>query len=227
LWVKEKVSKAGAEVVLIDGIADVYDANESDRAKVKAFVRAMLRLIPPTGAVILIGHVNRETARNAETTEGYRGTTGWHNPVRSRMYMRAASTTPGNDQFIVELQENQFGKKEFTLQVRFDEHVRVLAADDRPLPGAAAPNDADFDALVAIIRAADQRGDPVPAASTGQRTAFNVMSVQEIFPSIFEGKKASRCFRDAIERLRSSDRIRVWSDKGPSRHWREVYCVPD
>jgi RecA-family ATPase len=225
-WVRTQAANTGAEVLVIDGIADVYAANESDRAKVKAFVRAMLRLIPLTGAVILIGHVNRDTARNPETSEGYSGSTAWHNAVRSRIYMRALSADPDANAFVAGLQKNQYGRPGFTLRVRFDATADVLVADDRPLPGTAEPEEADLDALVEIIRAADERSDPVPAASTGQRTAFHVMSVQPTFPAIFAGKKASRPFRQAIEKLRSSGRIKVRNDKGPSRHKREVFYAP-
>jgi len=226
-WVKSKVADTEAEVVIVDGITDVYDANESDRAKVKAFVRAMLMLIPPTGAVILIGHVNRDTARNPKTSEGYSGSTGWHNAVRSRMYMRAVSGTSHVDGFLVELKKNQFASQEFTLRVSFNAAAGVLVPDDRPLPGTAEPEENDLDVLVEIVRAADERGDPVPAASTGQRTAFHVMSVQETFPAVFAGQKAPRSFRQAMERLRAAGRIRAREEKGPSRHKREVFFAPD
>jgi hypothetical protein len=227
LWVKSRVADTGAEVVIIDGIADVYAANESDRAQVKAFVRAMLKLIPLTGAVILIGHVNRDTARNPETSEGYSGSTAWHNAVRSRIYMRAVNSNSQADGFLIELRKNQFASSEFTLRVNFDAPADVLVPDDRPLPGTAEPEESDLDVLVEIIRAADERGDPVPAASTGQRTTFHVMSVQQSFPAVFAAQKAPKSFRQAIEKLRASKRIRVRDDKGPSRHKREVFYVPD
>jgi len=226
-WVKSKVAETGAEVVVVDGIADVYDANESDRAKVKAFVRTLLRLIPSTGAVILIGHVNRDTARNPATSQGYSGSTAWHNAVRSRMYMYSRSTDQADDGFIVELQKSQHGRPGFKLQVRFDEQQDVLVPDDRPLPGTTEPEESDLDVLVEIVRAADERSDPVPAASMGRRTAFHVMSVHPTFPKIFAGQKASKSFWKAMEGLRQAGRIRARTEKGPSRHKREVFYAPD
>ena len=73
------------EALVVDGISDTYAGNENDRGDVKRYVNALVSLMPAdTGAVILVGHIAKPTAANAATTEGYSGSTGWHNAVRAR-----------------------------------------------------------------------------------------------------------------------------------------------
>jgi RecA-family ATPase len=71
--------------LFVDGISDTYGGNENVKTDVKRYVNALVGLIPPvTGAVVLEGHVAKPAATNGQTTEGYSGTTGWHNSVRAR-----------------------------------------------------------------------------------------------------------------------------------------------
>ena len=52
----EWMRRNGIEVLVVDGISDVFGGNENSRGEVKRFVNLLLALIPPaTGAVIMIG----------------------------------------------------------------------------------------------------------------------------------------------------------------------------
>ena len=103
------------QVLMVDGISDTYDGNENARAEVKAFVNALLALIPPDdGAVVLVGHVSKPAA-GSKYSEGYSGSTGWHNSVRARWYLYP-ETMVGDDgrpertgNLCMELQKSNLG----------------------------------------------------------------------------------------------------------------------
>jgi RecA-family ATPase len=86
----EHMKEYGSEALFVDGISDTYGGNENAGGEVKRFVNSLLALIPPeTGAVLLIGHVNKLMAGGSSaTTEGYSGSTSWHNSCRARWYLR-------------------------------------------------------------------------------------------------------------------------------------------
>ena len=70
-----RMREYGSEVLIIDGITDTFGGNENSRGEVKHFVNALLALIPAdTGALVLVGHVNKATAGGA-SGEGYSGST--------------------------------------------------------------------------------------------------------------------------------------------------------
>jgi hypothetical protein len=72
-------------LVLIDTVADVYPANENDRAKVRQFVGILRGLaIRQKCAVMLLGH---PSLSGLSSGSGMSGSTAWNNSVRSRLYL--------------------------------------------------------------------------------------------------------------------------------------------
>lgn len=54
--------------------------------------RTLRRPGPQDGACLLLSHVDKSTAKNAETTQGYSGSTAWNNTVRAHWYLRSEVT---------------------------------------------------------------------------------------------------------------------------------------
>ena len=76
-------------LIVIDTLADVYPANESDRAKVRQFVGILRGLaLKRKCAVMLLAHPSL-TGLNSGT--GTSGSTAWNNSVRSRLYLSRIS----------------------------------------------------------------------------------------------------------------------------------------
>ncbi|WP_176556364.1 AAA family ATPase [Rubellimicrobium rubrum] len=72
-------------LVVIDTLADVYPANENDRAKVRQFVGILRGLaIRQKCAVMLLAH---PSLSGLSSGSGMSGSTAWNNSVRSRLYM--------------------------------------------------------------------------------------------------------------------------------------------
>ncbi|SEM02379.1 RecA-family ATPase [Roseovarius tolerans] len=76
-------------LIVIDTLADVYPANENDRAKVRQFVGILRGLaLKRNCAVMLLAHPSL-TGLNSGT--GTSGSTAWNNSVRSRLYLSRIS----------------------------------------------------------------------------------------------------------------------------------------
>ena len=72
-------------LIVVDTLADVYPANENDRAKVRQFVGILRGLaLKRNCAVLMLAHPSL-TGLNSGT--GTSGSTAWNNSVRSRLYL--------------------------------------------------------------------------------------------------------------------------------------------
>ncbi len=197
------------QVLVVDGISDTYDGNENARAEVKAYVNALLALIPPDdGAVVLVGHVAK-LAANTSTKEGYSGSTGWHNSVRARWYLypelqngddgKPAST--GN--LMLELQKSNLGPADRAMKFAWDEAAGMFAGK---IVGEESHFDKKYQERVereALLAIFESRSVDIPSAAMGPRTAFHVLSVQPDFPaSLLSGTPGKKRFWRLIEELR-------------------------
>ncbi len=98
----------GVGLVVIDNASDAYGGDEIQRRQVRAFVRSLGALARLTDcAVLLLAHVDKNTsrARKPENSEGYSGSTAWHNSVRSRIFMTRAE----DGTLSLEHQKSNFG----------------------------------------------------------------------------------------------------------------------
>lgn len=83
--IEDTASEADPALIILDTLADLYPANENDRAKVRQFV-GMLRglALRRNCAVLLLGH---PSLTGLSSGTGTSGSTAWNNSVRSRLYL--------------------------------------------------------------------------------------------------------------------------------------------
>lgn len=219
----------GHEVIVIDGIADVYGGNENARNEVKQFVNAITALIPTHGAVLLIGHVNKATA-GGNGGEGYSGSTGWHNSVRARWYLSPEVGEEGDrsGSLILELQKSNLGQAGQQMRLTWDPEAHLFVGEligttTRMERGMAevVEQAGILDALIETVDA----GDYCPAATNGRRTAWHVLSVRKSFPESLAGASGRRRFWRHIEALRSMGKINEASIRRADRK-RTATLVP-
>lgn len=224
--VAETIRSRRSEVVFVDGVADTFGGNENDRGDAKRFVNALVGLIPPdSGAVVLIHHVNKLSAGSA-TTEGYSGSTGWHNSVRARwyLYQEIEQTDEGSDRtgrLLLDLQKSNLGRADQSMVFQWNggAHLFVgeLAAGKSAVERHFRDQD-ELDGIVAAIREVEAGGGYVPAAQQGQRTGYQVLSVANSFPESLKPKPAKRRFWRHIETLRRDRIVREDSIRRANRH---------
>jgi RecA-family ATPase len=90
--IRTRAKMMGAQLVVIDTVADTFGGNENVRPQVRAFVQMLAALARDIdGAIIATAH---PSAAGMATGSGYSGSTAWSNTVRSRIYL----TRPGEDE---------------------------------------------------------------------------------------------------------------------------------
>ncbi|WBU31455.1 AAA family ATPase [Rhodopseudomonas palustris] len=108
----------GADVVIVDTIADVFSGSEIDRAQVSAFVKSCLgRLaLEIGGSVLALGH---PSVSGRASGEGTSGSTAWSNAARSRLYLqRPKGADRGNTRVLTTMKAN-YGPKGAELIIRY------------------------------------------------------------------------------------------------------------
>ena len=228
----QRMTEYGSEVLFLDGITDVFGGNENARAEVKHFINELLALIPPeTGAVLLIGHINKASATAGATTEGYSGSTAWHNSARARWFLypetlqdddggRAART----GKLIMELQKSNHGEVGTQIEFQWDAEAHLFV-------GRLVADATKFDrkhrdqteqrGILLSMKACAASAPPVivPAATTGQRTGFQALAMRPEFPeTLRSGKPGKTRFWRHIEALRQMHAIEEASYRRANRH---------
>lgn len=128
--VRHAAQEHGAKIVILDTVADVFSGNEIDRNQPRTFIRALRQLaLKIQGAVILTQHPSNE---GLSSGTGKSGSTGWHNSVRSRLYLTKPKgkeeDTPTNERLLRTMKQNAgaFGGK---TSVTWQDGVFRLTAD--------------------------------------------------------------------------------------------------
>jgi hypothetical protein len=215
------VERERIQVLIVDGISDTFGGNENARTDVKRYVNALLSLIPADdGALLLLGHVAKPTAANGATTEGYSGSTGWHNAARARWYLYRESDRNDDEgertcRLLLELQKSNVGRMDQSVTFAWDAEAQMLLAVGTFGTTLIDRKHRDETERLGIVRALAGCAQTapaiiVPAALQGPRTAFQVLSKRPEFP---DGLRASTAF----------NRRRFWSHVETLRqmHWLE------
>jgi RecA-family ATPase len=204
------IATTGANVIFVDGIADTFGDSENDRSAVKSFINALVSLIGVDGSVVLVHHVAKPTANYGATSEGYSGSTSWHNSVRARWYLHPETerTDDGAEptgNLILELQKSNLGRKDQQFRFRWDDQCHLFVAEGKPSRVDREQRDEHEQwAIERALHAIIEAGDYCPAATTGQRTAYHVLSAAAEFPDTLKGGSSGnrRRFWRHIEALR-------------------------
>lgn len=213
----------GYDVLIVDGISDTFAGNENARAEAKAFINSLVALIPPSGAVVLVGHVAKTSTTSGE---GYSGSTGWHNSVRARWYL--APETIENDgaqeqtgSLILELQKSNLGGGQGQrIRLAWDSYAHVFVGElvgTRTRRDREQADQTERAAILEALRACVASGDYCPAATTGPRTAWHVLSARKGVPDTLRDRAGKRRFWRHIEALRSMREIREGSIRRKDR----------
>lgn len=227
--VKSRVSEVGAQVLIVDGVSDTFAGNENNRAQVKAYCRAIRAIVPADGAVLVIGHVDKTSAGKPQDAQGYSGSSGWHNGVRARWYMYPPDEQD-DSRMVVEVKKSNHGASGLQIPVRFSRDLGTLTYDG-DIPRTSLQQGLqevdERDAILRIVRDAEAAGDPIPAASGGQRTAHSVAEGRKELPVSLRGKTGRKRFNRHIESLRADGRLKLGAHVRANRHRTEVLHVAE
>ena len=223
-----RMRESGAGVLIVDGVTDTFGGNENARTEVKRYVNALLALVPSdTGALLLLGHVAKPTATTAATSEGYSGSTGWHNAVRARWYLypeteRSDETDrpERTGRLALELQKSNLGPVDQAISWRWDAAAHMFLPEPAPSHFDRTVRERDEQrGILLAMRACADAGIGIPAATMGRRTGYHVLAAQAACPDSLRGSKAAaRRFWRHIEALRAMGHICEGSMRRSDRH---------
>lgn len=215
-------------VVVVDGSSDVFAGDENNRAEVKAFIRTLRRLIADDGALLLLAHVDKQAVQKPADSPGFSGSTGWHNGVRCRWFMYLEDEGGETGDLVLEVRKSNLGPAGGRMVLRFDEGAHVFArVDSGAVAGRPFQRVDEVDAILDAIRKAWASGNPVPAAMSGQRTAYSVAEANGDFPASLKGRPGRGRFARHLEQLRAAGAVIVESHRRPNRHMMEVFRARD
>ena len=212
-----------AEVLIVDGVSDTLAGNENVRGDVKRYVNALLALIPSGGALLLLGHVAKPAASGPMTSEGYSGSTGWHNSVRARWYLapEIEESDEGRPKrtgrLTLELQKSNLGPTNATMQFAWDDDAHLFIGKREATGGGMLDSIREKTELNGIMRsliACADAGISVPRAMQGNRTAYLVLSQQPAFPDSLKGRGSAKTRRfarhlEGLRQIRHLDEARI------------------
>lgn len=192
-------------LIVLDTLADLFPANENDRAAVRQFISILRGLaLRKKCAVLLLGHPSLTGLSSGTDTSG---STAWNNSVRSRLYLTRVIEQGSNyeadpDKRILSTKKANYGRIGGELSLTWTEGVFVRDAEPRGLDRLAAGAKAErvflhlLDAFTAQGRYVSAQPGPTyaPAMFASHPEAENV---------------TKRAFKAAMDNLFSRDQIEV------------------
>jgi len=200
------------KLIILDNSADVFGGSENDRAQVRQFIGILRGMaIAASAGVLLTSHPSL-TGMNTGT--GLSGSTAWNASVRSRLWMKRATTEkneePDSDVRVIEVMKSNYGPVGETIAVRWQDGVFVPVAGMGTLEKLAAERGADELFLKLLDRFRDQG-----------RNVSDKPSANNYAPAMFatdpEGKGRRKDLGAAMARLFAARKIRVEDYGRPSR----------
>lgn len=190
-------------LVVIDTLANVYPANESDRAKVRQFVSMLIRIAFDLDcAVLLLAHPSLSGLTSGMGTSG---STAWNNSVRARLYLSRVvvdGVEEDPDARLLENKKSNYGPTGEQIEL---EYRRGAFTTKRPIAGLdrMAANQRADRVFLKLLRLMTEQGRYV-SANPGPSYA----------PTVFEKHPDAegcnkRAFRASMERLFSSGQIEI------------------
>ncbi len=230
---RRRVKASGAEVLVVDGASDAYAGNENNRGDVKRYNNALLALIPPDrGAVLQVAHVDKVAARDGSTSEGYSGSTAWHNAARARWYLRPETAQGEGDErptrtgaLLLDLQKSNFGRADQSMRFRWDDDAHLFLGE-RLGASAFDRKHQEREERAAILRGLvelERLGRLVPTSPRANENAAILLAERPGFPASLGGKAGTtRLFRE-LRLLEEQGLVRRAPVKNASRHLIETW----
>lgn len=207
----QRAADEAPTLIVIDTLADVYPANENDRAKVRQFIGILRGLaIKRQCAVLLLGH---PSLTGLSSGSGSSGSTAWNNSVRSRLYLSRITDNgfeANPDRRVMTTMKANYGRVGGETQMKWEAGVFVPEATEQGLDKLAANAKAQrvFMKLLATF--------------TAQGRQVNHVSGSSFAPKIFSEHPdcegiTKRALKAAMESLLAAGKIKVESEGPASR----------
>ena len=215
------VKQTGAGLVIVDNASDAYGGDEIQRRQVRAFMRALAVIAREAdAAVLLLAHVDKGTSRRERSdTEGYSGSTAWHNSARSRIFM-------SRDDGVLTLahQKNQFGRMREPLALQWPEGGLPQAASSNPF-SERLQGRADDERAAALLRLIVEFEGREQYCSPALFARNNVHALLKSEPAFLALKLRADDTRRIVNQCQRAGWLEVLDYRSPDRKERQRWAV--
>ncbi len=215
---REFIAEHAVSLVVVDNASDAFDASEIDRARVRGFMRALACIARERDAgVLLLAHVDKGTSRGErDDSEGYSGSTAWHNSARSRLFM----SRDKEGGMLLRHQKCNVGKLREPLRLVWPEGgiPQVDEAFGPVFQGIA--DRGQTKALLKLIAEFTERGEFITTATTSRTHAAKLLHRERTYPKLKDGEVF-----DLLRQAERAGQLERVLFKGSDRHQRERWQV--
>jgi RecA-family ATPase len=226
-WLFRRLKEAARNIqptlIGLDTSADIFAGNENDRAQVRQFIGLLRGMAIEANALVIICAHPSLTGIMSGT--GLSGTTGWHNSVRARAYMRTLKTEGGAESDrnlrVLEFLKLQYGPTAESLTLRWRNGVFVPEPKAGSLEKLAADAKADTVFLELVERFTRQ------GRTVGDKKGHSYAPA--LFAKEPEAEAAGlrkEALADAMRRLFASNQIHVESYGRPANPHHRIAAGP-
>ena len=121
--IKLLAEEHGAQILILDTVADVFSGNEIDRNQPRTFVRLLRRwALERQGVVILTQH---PSVAGMSEGSGRSGSTGWRNSVRSMVYLTKDKKDEDGNNRVLKTMKMNAGKSDGKYKLTWHKGVFV------------------------------------------------------------------------------------------------------
>jgi RecA-family ATPase len=210
------------KIIVLDNSADIFGGSENDRAQVRQFISILRGLaIAADAGVLLTSH---PSLTGISSGSGISGSTAWHASVRSRLYMKRATTEkdeePNPNLRVIEVMKSNYGPVGETIMVRWKDGLFLPEPATGSLEKMAAEQTAD-DLFLKLLDRFEQQGRTASHKKTSNTYAPTMLSADP------DGKGRRKELTAAMERLFAANKIKVETYGKASRRFSKlVRCEP-
>jgi Mrp family chromosome partitioning ATPase len=175
----ENMDACGASLLILDNVSDHYDANENERAKVRQFITGLSSVLDRETAVLLLAHVDANTALNPAMSKGYSGSTAWNNSVRSRWFQYRDSET---NKVMLKLMKSNYAQAGEFVEIAWNDSSKVFDVGVAERPDATLDKHAGL-----ILRLLDEQlsaGVTVSPSHNANNNAYARLKDHPDFPKV-------------------------------------------
>ena len=226
---KQLVKTYEVGLVVVDNASDAFGGDEIQRRQVRAFIRSLSQILKPVdAALLLLAHVDKNTSRSrqSENSEGYTGSTAWHNSVRSRLFMKRED----NGNLTIDHQKLNLGckREKLTLTWQKGEMMPRLAVgasyadlDPQAARLAGKADDELCIKLLTMIHEFASRGQYCGTSTMARDHAFAILKSEPAFKALGLKREDTQRLLNQCQRAKWLERFDYKSaDYKPKNRWK-------
>lgn len=207
-------------LLIIDNASDVFDANEIERARVRAFMRSLIKLAREFDmAVVLLAHVDKKSARGeAGGSDSYSGSTAWHNSARSRLALqknKAGALVLVHEKWSLTTQQ-----PDLTLTWPVD-GIPTLADSNASTAARTFVDRMNLKALLKLIHQHTAEGKYVTPSNNSRSAAAVVLKGKDGYPAALDSVSVEHLLKEALADgyLRIDPHKSADGHRNGGKHW--------